>query len=739
MGMRLDVMSVLRWKGLLSEAKKEIRFATLLFQLIISMALTFTQLGFFGVRVGDTTLFYVIVLLIPIAVIPLLLGTIVGTGFGLLSGLLLWLRAGLLPLNYYEFSLVSPITSIILFGLCGFLQGVLLACLLRSNYLKIQHVGRVAVSCAIVSWVCSLGFGAYFIHLVTTGSMDFGSTGLAQTMSPSMSIPEMSVALLFSSQISVQAWVDAIVMTVACTEFYVLIKRIEALEDDISVYALFGGWLFNVVTATSLIAAVICFLAISTHLLNRTEAEVKSEAEYLCLQISKLDEHMSTPYDQLLDGYTMEDTGIAVVTLNNDVFMTDNEMFPIGCAIDELLDDTGLEAINRSVESGRMQQIFFAGTGVASDESIRDNRYTQIVYLFAMREGDYEVIIIKPSSLVFAERRGAMLELFLGLCVMVIAVCVMVLNLLKRVVGERIRETNEALSKITAGDLEVRAEALGTREFKALSSGINQTVDALKGWIVEAETRMDSELAAARAMQEAALPAAFPALPDAKRFDIHASMNPAREVGGDFYDFFLIGDANAAQGKLGFVLADVSGKGVPAALFMMKAKALLHDNMESGLSLSEAVGHANAQLCEGNSACTFVTAWIGVLDWGAKTIEYVNAGHNPPMMWRASDGWHWIEDTDASGPPLGLVDLPYATECISVGEGDTVFLYTDGVTEAENKDKELYGEKRLEAFLLTIDDPQPYELLEAVAVEVVKFADGAEQSDDLTMLAIKVL
>ena len=164
------------------------------------------------------------------------------------------------------------------------------------------------------------------------------------------------------------------------------------------------------------------------------------------------------------------------------------------------------------------------------------------------------------------------------------AVFVLISLLLNRVVARRIDETNEVLARVTAGDLDARVEVQDTREFESLSEGVNTTVESLKNLIAEAETRMDEELATARAIQESALPRTFPPFPNIPRFDIYASMNPAKQVGGDFYDFFLIGDdCGQMKGKLGFLVADVSGKGVPAALFMMKAKALLRDYVSSGM------------------------------------------------------------------------------------------------------------------------------------------------------------
>jgi len=323
--------------------------------------------------------------------------------------------------------------------------------------------------------------------------------------------------------------------------------------------------------------------------------------------------------------------------------------------------------------------------------------------------------------------------------VLLLAVFISVSYLVRKVVVRNIDQTNDALASITAGNLDVRVKADDTLEFKSLATGINNTVDALKGWIAEAETRMDEELATAKAIQEAALPRTFPPFPDILKFDIYASMNPAREVGGDFYDFFLFGGDGASDGNksLGFVIADVSGKGVPAALFMMKAMTLIRNYLLSGMELGEAVENSNRQLCDGNDSGMFVTAWIGVLNYATGHVDYVNAGHNPPLLWRWDGGWTWLKEK--SGLPLGLFDgLPYKAHALDCKVGEQFLLYTDGVTEAMDVNGELFGEERLMDVAGKGYQLHPRELLESVRRSVAEHAKGAEQSDDITILSLEV-
>ena len=295
----------------------------------------------------------------------------------------------------------------------------------------------------------------------------------------------------------------------------------------------------------------------------------------------------------------------------------------------------------------------------------------------------------------------------------------------------RIDETNESLAKITAGHLDERVPKQSTIEFTSLADGINTTVKTLSDMIDEIARRNEQDLATAKTIQESSLPTEFPAFPDNSNFDIYASMKTAKEVGGDFYDFFPIEDTT----KIGFVMADVSGKGIPAALFMMAARSELRNFMEAGLSVNAAVDAANHQLCIGNDAGMFVTCWVAELDYETGELAYVNAGHNPPMLMH--DGaWSWM--TEVSGMPLGLFDgIPYELHTLQLSPGDAIYTYTDGVTEAMSADDELFGEKRLEAVLERSKDMNPRSVGVAVRCALTDYTHDAEQSDDITMLILK--
>ncbi|MBO4212522.1 MAG: SpoIIE family protein phosphatase, partial [Clostridia bacterium] len=260
--------------------------------------------------------------------------------------------------------------------------------------------------------------------------------------------------------------------------------------------------------------------------------------------------------------------------------------------------------------------------------------------------------------------------------------------LLRKLIVNNIVKVNNSLAEITDGNLDERIEVRDTYEFDTLSTDINETVDKLKGYIAEAAARIDADLAIAKAIQTSVLPSVFPPYPDRKEFELFASMHAAKEVGGDFYDFFLLG-----EDTLGFLIADVSGKSIPGAMFMMTSRAVIKGFAERGLSPAETFTAANVQLCGGNDAEMFLTAWLGYLDLKTGQIKVANAGHNPPVL---------IRDGKASfinlkhGFVLAAMDaVRYKEQTVELKKGDIIFLYTDGVTEAMNGNNELYGESRL--------------------------------------------
>lgn len=241
--------------------------------------------------------------------------------------------------------------------------------------------------------------------------------------------------------------------------------------------------------------------------------------------------------------------------------------------------------------------------------------------------------------------------------------------------------------------------------------------------------RISTELNLASNIQANMLPNIFPAFPERNDFDIYATMTPAKEVGGDFYDFFMVDDNHLA-----LVMADVSGKGIPAAMFMVIAKTLIKDHAQLGLSPAEVFTRCNNILCEGNEAGLFVTAWMGILDLTSGNLVYANAGHNPPVM--MIDGQTSYLKTNPGFVLAGLEGFKYKEFEMKLSRGDKLFLYTDGATEATNLNDELYGEDRLLDCLSNLPKgTNCSDALHAVRADIDKFVGEAEQFDDLTLLA----
>ena len=284
----------------------------------------------------------------------------------------------------------------------------------------------------------------------------------------------------------------------------------------------------------------------------------------------------------------------------------------------------------------------------------------------------------------------------------------------------------ELLNIHTGDEIELLADSM-----KQMEKDLSHYIDHLFHVTSEKE-RISTELNVAAQIQASMLPRIFPPFPDRKDINIYATMDPAKEVGGDFYDFFLIDESH-----LGMVVADVSGKGVPAALFMVIAKTLIKDRTCAGKEPEEVFTWVNQQLCESNEAGLFVTAWMGLLNLKNGHLKYVNAGHNPPLFAQNGDDCTYLKQK--SGFVLaGMEDFCYKQEEIILQSGDRIFLYTDGVTEAMNCKDELYGEERLKKWLNVHKQDSLFEVLHGLREDIRTFSGETQQYDDITMLMYEV-
>ena len=277
----------------------------------------------------------------------------------------------------------------------------------------------------------------------------------------------------------------------------------------------------------------------------------------------------------------------------------------------------------------------------------------------------------------------------------------------------------------TGDEIEVLAESFAT-----LSARTLRYVDEVQRVTAEKE-RIGAELSMATAIQASQLPRLFPAFPNRPEFDIYASMDPAKEVGGDFYDFFLVDDDHIAM-----VLADVSGKGVPAALFMMVSRVLIKSHLQSGESPAQVLAAVNNQLCDGNDPGFFVTVWLAVLEISTGKGVAANAGHEHPALRRNNGEYALV--VYRHSPALAVMDgIAFREHSFVLQPGDSVFVYTDGVAEATSTEDELFGTDRMLDALNRQPDADPMTVLKHVREGIDAFVGEAEQFDDITMLCLK--
>ncbi len=355
-----------------------------------------------------------------------------------------------------------------------------------------------------------------------------------------------------------------------------------------------------------------------------------------------------------------------------------------------------------------------------TDDSIK------YMYVFKFVEGYCIIAAMPEAEAMFMRDASLYTSIFMQVLIFA-ALFVFIYVLIKRVIINNLKKINDTLGRITDGDLNVTVDVRSNEEFSSLSDDINSTVSTLKRYIAEAAARIDKELEYAKQIQLSALPTNFPKDED---YEIYAQMIAAKEVGGDFYDFYKLSETTVA-----FLVADVSGKGIPAAMFMMTAKTIIKDLAESGMAVNDIFTKANEKLCENNESGMFVTAWMGILDLKSGNVQFANAGHNPPLLRRADGSFEYLR-TRAGFVLAGMEGVRYRVSEITLDAGDRLFLYTDGVPEATNSENRLYGEGRLLAFMNENASIEPMEILPSLKANIDIFVGEAPQFDDITMLML---
>ncbi len=299
----------------------------------------------------------------------------------------------------------------------------------------------------------------------------------------------------------------------------------------------------------------------------------------------------------------------------------------------------------------------------------------------------------------------------------------------RRVASQGVRNRQFKMEDIyrTGDEIEVLAESFAKQSARTMLY-----IDQIKNVTAEKE-RIVSELNMASRIQASQLPRLFPPFPERKEFNLFAQMTPAKEVGGDFYDFYMIDNDHIAM-----VMADVSGKGIPAALMMMVARVLIKSSLQNGKSPEEALESVNNQLCEDNDAGFFVTVWVSVLEISTGKGIAVNAGHEHPVLRRAGEDYQLLVYRHSM--PIGVMSgLTFKQHEFLLNPGDSFFVYTDGVAEATNGNEDLFGPERMLTALNREPDAQPAQILANVMYDIKQFVDGAEQFDDITMLCFRYL
>ncbi|WP_051524575.1 PP2C family protein-serine/threonine phosphatase [Pseudobutyrivibrio sp. MD2005] len=416
-----------------------------------------------------------------------------------------------------------------------------------------------------------------------------------------------------------------------------------------------------------------------------------------------------------------------------------------------------------SVELGKLNEDGYSAEvagqylkGMDADDITYFSNHTEFGYdytgMVPIRNSNGESVALLAIDISMNEIAKVLMTYAIGTLVLIVLISLQAVNMVNKWLKNRVIDPVLRLEKVseafvesshvaeTPEDLVINDPDIHTGdEIESLSAAMSDMFVGMKNYmsslltVTKDKEKISAELNVATEIQASMLPRIFPAFPKREEFDLFASMDPALEVGGDFYDFFLIDEYHLA-----LVVADVSGKGVPAALFMAISKTLIKDRAQGCLDPATILYNVNNQLSEGNDADLFVTVWLGILDLRSGDMHYTDAGHEYPLLIRA-DGKIDVVKPDKKKPPVATMEgISYVTSELHMDPGDTIFLYTDGVPEATNSSDTLYGMERLEQFMEANYSLPLEEMLPAVRKDVDVFVGDAPQFDDLTMLALRV-
>lgn len=356
----------------------------------------------------------------------------------------------------------------------------------------------------------------------------------------------------------------------------------------------------------------------------------------------------------------------------------------------------------------------------------------ELYFAYAVENQGNRIVGLLPMKEVYRDLNSTVLSQLLSNLTLFVVIFAALSYLLQRLVIQGIGQINQSLRNITGGDLSERVNVTYTPEFASLSNGINSMVDALQSYGEQSRLNMERELELARSIQLTALPNTFPAFPNRKEFELYATCSQAKSVGGDFYDFFL-----TDENHLCFLVADVSGQGVPAALFMMRSMSIIRGLARSGAKPLELVRETNSALCEGNSANMRVNLLYACLEISSGELTFVNAGPPQMLLQKESSAYEMVHMR--SGISLGIEPgATFTLGRIQLHPGDRIFAYTDGVIKATNMEHAPFGAARLQA-ALNSRPAHVTDVTRQVSTALREYTENAEQSQDVTMLAIEYI
>jgi len=438
--------------------------------------------------------------------------------------------------------------------------------------------------------------------------------------------------------------------------------------------------------------------------------------------------------ETLIDSIKIYESGYAFIVSNNGTIITHPQdqitMTETMSSLAQKYQRSDLELIAKEMMMGKSN--FLEYQPLFNDEPCR-------IYYAPLRNSNWSMALVFPEKELFEDLNELFWEMlligFLGIIVLIV-----VIILISRSIIHPLTELSLTATKIGRGNFDVEIpDSLNTRELLILGNSLKRMQHELKEYVINlkettaANEKIESELNIAHDIQLGMIPKIFPPFPNRIDVDLHAILNPARQVGGDFYDFFFLEDD-----VLCFAVGDVSDKGVPASLMMAITITLLRAKAKTIDDPSDIVFSMNQDLSEENENMMFVTMFLGILDLKTREMKFCNAGHNYPYVLKYNGNLITIEETH--GTPLGIYyDQKYQSGKTTLEEGDNLIVYTDGVSEAMNMGGEPYGENRLEKLIeVKCNNRTPAESIEQIMNDVEVFTGNAEQSDDITLLSVLV-